>query len=305
MKALITGIGGFVGAYLRKELENAGYEVAGLDRHIAEERGGTELLQCDITDPEQALQAVQEIWPDAVFHLAGFSSVAGSFKEPEMCRKINVDGTKNLLAAFRTAGIGPKVLIVSSAEVYGKPDYLPVDEQHPLKPVSPYGESRLEQERAALPGLFADRGLPGESGSDIPVIISRSFNHTGAGQPETFVIPSFKKQIRDAEDGGVIKTGNLGVVRDFSDVTDVVRAYRVLLERGNPGEVYNVGSGIPYRLREILKYLIAESGKELRIETDSKRYRPADIPKIYADNRKLLALGGVSFKKLFYENERD
>ena len=304
MKALITGIGGFVGPYLRRELENAGYEVAGLDKRIdtgaaAAAGGSREILECDITEAEQTLRAVQKIRPDAVFHLAGFSSVAKSFEEPELCRAVNVGGTKNLLAALRETGIAPKVLIVSSAEVYGRPDYLPVDENHPLTPVSPYGESRLEQERAALSGEYA----PG--GSDIPVIVSRSFNHTGAGQPATFVIPSFKKQIKEAEDGGVIKTGNLEVVRDFSDVTDVVRAYRILLERGESGEVYNTGSGIPYRLREILKYLIAESGKELFIETDPKRYRPADIPELYADNRKLLDVGGVSFKKLFYENERD
>jgi GDP-4-dehydro-6-deoxy-D-mannose reductase len=304
LKALITGIGGFVGPYLRRELENAGYEVAGLDKRIdtgaaAAAGGSREILECDITEAEQTLRAVQKIRPDAVFHLAGFSSVAKSFEEPELCRAVNVGGTKNLLAALRETGIAPKVLIVSSAEVYGRPDYLPVDENHPLTPVSPYGESRLEQERAALSGEYA----PG--GSDIPVIVSRSFNHTGAGQPAAFVIPSFKKQIKEAEDGGVIKTGNLEVVRDFSDVTDVVRAYRILLERGESGEVYNTGSGIPYRLREILKYLIAESGKELFIETDPKRYRPADIPELYADNRKLLDVGGVSFKKLFYENERD
>jgi len=177
-----------------------------------------------------------------------------------------------------------KILIVSSAEVYGNSKYLPIDEKHPLGPFSPYAESKGEQEKVTLKYLNT--------------IIARSFNHTGLDQPPNFVIPSFRKQIDEAKDGEKIYVGNLDVIRDFSDVDDVVHAYRLLLEKGALGEVYNVGSEIGYNLQDVLKKLIKDSGKKLKIEVDSERYRKEDIYKLICDNTKIKKLG-ASFKKYF------
>lgn len=281
-KALITGITGFVGPHLKRELEHNKYDVYGL----ALSDGGNKVFKCDITNSDRVLEVIQEIMPDCIFHLAGFSSVSKSFQQPDKCYKINVTGTKNLLDAVKKSGIRPRILIVSSAEVYGVPKYLPIDEKHPLNPISPYGKSRVEQEEIALK-------------SGLPVIISRSFNHTGPGQSDSFVIPSFRKQIKEAKDGGTIYVGNLGVVRDFSDVRDVVKAYRILVEKGKEGDIYNVGSGIGYGLRDILDKLVMLSGKKLEIKKDISKIRKDDIPKLIADNGKVLALGGISFRNIF------
>lgn len=276
-KALITGINGFVGPYLKKELEHHDYEVFGIDLKGDDKK----VFSCDITDPDSVYNTISKVEPDFIFHLAGFSSVGKSFQQPELCKKINVDGTRNLLDAVVKAGLmRSRILIVSSAEVYGKAEKIPIDENHPLNPLSPYGKSRVEQEKVA-------------SGFDLPIIIARSFNHTGPDQPDTFVIPSFRKQIKEANDGDTIHVGNLEVVRDFSDVRDVVKAYRILLEKGKDKEIYNVGSGEEYKLKDILDRFIKQSGKNLKVEIDPKRYRKADIPVLVCDNSRLNKLGAT------------
>jgi GDP-4-dehydro-6-deoxy-D-mannose reductase len=282
MIALITGIGGFVGPYLTKELESKGYTVYGVDLNNVDNH---KILHCDITDFDSVYSVINKIKPDLVFHLAGFSSVAKSFDNPELCFKINVNGTKNLLDAITKVGIRPKILIVSSSEIYGKPKYNPMDESHPLEPISPYGKSRLAQEELCKE-------------YDLPIIISRSFNHTGTTQPDTFVIPSFRKQVSEAKDGDTIHVGNLDITRDFSDVRDIVKAYVMLLERGKAGEVYNVGSGNAYVLKDILNHFIKESGKKLVIDVDENRFRKADIEKQVCDCKKLHAITGLHFRKI-------
>ena len=273
-KALITGASGFVGPHLRKELEVNGYRVSGLD-YSGNEKG---VFQCDICDFDSVFKVVDKVKPDYIFHLAGFSSVARSFEEPELCHKINVTGTKNLLDAVVKTGLKPKILIVSSADVYGEPEYLPIDEKHQIKPVSPYGKSRVEQEQLA-------------HSYDLPAIICRSFIHIGPGQADTFVIPSFKKQIAEAREGDTIYVGDLDIIRDFSDVRDIVRAYRVLIEKGNTNEVYNVGSGKSFRLKEILARLIEESEKKLKVVVDREKVRVNDIKRLECDNSKTRKLG--------------
>jgi GDP-4-dehydro-6-deoxy-D-mannose reductase len=275
--ALITGSEGFVGPNLKRELEKNDYEVVGLDFQ------GNPDFKCDITDRESLSKVINSVKPNFIFHLAGFSSPSKSFEKPELCFKINVEGTRNLLDISKKIE-GCRVLIVSSGEVYGNPEYLPIDEKHPLNPNSPYGESRVEQEKIAL-------GYRNN-------IIVRPFNHTGPDQPPIFAIPSFRKQIAEAKNGGVIYTGNLEVVRDFSDVVDVVHAYRVLLEKGELGEIYNLGSGKGYRLRDVIESLIKDSGKDLRIETDPEKYRKIDLSKLICDNTKIKNLG-VNFRNPF------
>ena len=276
-KAMITGSEGFVGPYLRKELEKHDYEVIGIDL------SGNPDFKCDITDRKSLERIILLNKPCHIFHLAGFSSPSQSFKQPEFCFKINVEGTRNLLESASKLN-NRRVLIVSSAEVYGNPKYLPVDENHPLAPLSPYGFSRVEQEKLAL-------GYPN-------TIIARSFNHTGPGQNSDFVIPSFIQQVDNTEDGGTIHVGNLEVIRDFSDVQDVVRAYRLLLEKGNLGEIYNIGSGIGYKLGEVLKRLIKKSGKNITVKIDPEKYRKVDIYELVCDNTKIKKLG-AKFRKIF------
>ena len=283
MRALITGIDGFVGKHLEHELIDNGYEVFGLSRKAS----GQNRFSCDINDFECLSRVIYNVMPDFVFHLAGFSTLPESFNEPELCFKINVDGTKNLLKAISQANINPRILVVSSSLVYGNPAYNPIDEACPLNPSSPYAYSRIEQEKAAL-------------SSGLNVIIARSFNHTGPEQKDTFAIPSFKKQVRDAKTGDEILVGNLDVVKDYSDVRDVVKAYRLLLEKGVFGEIYNVGSGKEYVMRKILERIIDKSGKDLKIVTDLARVRPSEISKSVCDTKKLYRVIAFKFKEIDY-----
>lgn len=280
IKALITGIKGFAGSYLKTELKNEGYEVFGIARE-----GSDDAFQCDLTNFKSILAVVDKVKPNYIFHLAGFSSSSKSFNNAELCFKTNVDGTKNLLDAVIKVGLKPRILLVSSAEVYGKPNYIPTDEQHPLNPLSPYGKSKVEQEKLAL-------------SYDLPIIIARPFNHTGPGQDETRIIPYFNKKIEEVSSGEVIKVGNLEVIRDISNVKDVVKIYRLLLEKGKEKEIYNVGSGKGHYLKKILNTLIEKSGKKIRIEIDSERIRPVDIPYSVCDNRKLRSLLKIKPKSI-------
>lgn len=283
MRALITGIDGFAGKYLEKELLDNGYEVYGLSRHSK----GINRFSCDITNLNDLNSVINKVKPDYIFHLAAFANLPESFKYPELCYSIIVDGTKNLLKACKESNLNPKILITSSSLVYGNPAYNPIDEKCPLNPNSPYAHSRVDQEIIALDSGF-------------PVIIARSFNHTGPEQKENFAVPSFKKQVRDSKDGDVILVGNLDVIKDYSDVRDVVKAYRLLLEKGIPGEIYNVGSGREYTMRDILNKIITLSGKKLHVEVDQNRQRSFDIPKTVCDPKKLYDIIGFEFREIDY-----
>lgn len=275
-KALITGLNGFVGPYLKKELEAHEYEVFGFDRENV--NNFEKVFTGDIRDRDFLENVMQKVVPDEIYHLAGFSSVKKSFEFPELAMDINVNGTKNLLNAVRKFCAEAKILIVSSSDVYGEPLKLPVNENEPLKETSPYSKSRIEQEK--LVNEF----------KDLHIVISRSFNHTGPGQIETFVLPDFAKQTAEAQKGlrnPVIYTGDLDIVRDFSDVRDIVRAYRLLLGQGKRGNVYNVGSGRGYRLKDLLNILIDYSKIDIQIIQNSDKLRPVEIMEMIADISKL------------------
>lgn len=275
-RVLVTGSNGFVGPYVMRLLGKTA-SVYGIDR--AGDNRTT--FPCDILDTSGLAAILARLKPDAIVHLAGFSSVAESFRHPEMAERVNVEGTQALLDAARALPRAPKILIVSSGEVYGTPTTLPITESSPVHPESPYAESRVAQEKLAL-----------ESG--LPICIARSFNHTGPGQRDTFVLSSFAHQIARIEKGlipPVVHVGNIGIRRDFSDVRDVALAYELLLTTGVPGEVYNVCSGVSHPLANLLNMLIAESGKSIEIRKDPDRVRPSDIPELRGDNSKLLQLG--------------
>lgn len=283
MKALITGIGGFVGPHLADNLLKNEYSVFGIDRK-ASEVNGCKCFACDITDEKAVENIISEVKPDVIFHLAGQSSVEKSYKEPELTFKINVEGTNNIFAALINCNIKPKVLIISSADVYGAPESMPINEDAELSPKSPYARSRVEQEEISL-------RCNEEYG--IPIVVSRSFSHTGPGQQENFVCPNFAKQVVLVKRGkqSVIKVGNIEVKRDFTDVRDMVEAYRILSEKGIPGEIYNAGSGKSVSLRHVLETLFTEAGVKPEIEQEPSRVRKNDAIEIQADISKLKALG--------------
>ncbi len=234
MRVLITGAGGFVGPYLRRALQAAGAEVVGLGpQPIA---GEVDLL-VDVTDVKATADAVATVKPDAIVHLAGLSSVSECSKNPMRAFQINSGGALSVVGAVLAAKHPCRFLLVSSGEVYGAAAGSgPIDETLLPDPMNVYGATKRAAEIIAL--QHRHQGLD--------VIIARPFNHIGAGQTPTFVLPSFAQQVTRVPRGGsvTLEVGNLSAVRDFSHVEDIVQAYRLLLEKGKTGEVYNLGSGV-------------------------------------------------------------
>ena len=269
MRALVTGAGGFVGPYLTSHLKSCGDEVVGTDTDV------------DITDAAAVRSSFADARPDVVYHLAAASHVGTSWSAPAEVVRINVDGSLNVLLAALDTGV-ERVLLVGSAEEYGRltPADLPVAETAPLRPVTPYGASKAAAEMLAVQAALG-RGLG--------VVCARSFNHLGPGQSDALVASSIAKQIVDAEraGGGAVRTGDLSPRRDFTDVRDVVRAYRLLAERGEPGEAYNVCSGVDVAIQDIADRLAALASVTVRFELDEERLRPVDVPIVRGDNTKL------------------
>lgn len=277
MKALITGSGGFVGPHLRAHLEACGDEVVSLDRNTDP--------SLDVTEPKATRDAIEKVRPDAIYHLAALSHVGDSWNAPQLVFRVNIEGALNVMRAASDIG-GPRVLLIGSSEEYGHvaEQELPIRETTALQPLTPYGVSKTAAELLGRQ-QFLSEGLP--------VIRVRPFSHTGPGQSERFVVPAFAKRILEAKSNGAneIPVGNLDAVRDFSDVRDVVRAYRLLVESGQPGEVYNVCSGIGISMREMAEELVRLSGTELKLRIDSSLVRPIEIPTLIGDCAKLRSLG--------------
>lgn len=244
-------------------------------------------LALDVTSASSVVSAVETARPEAVYHLAGQSSVAQSFSDPLATWDVNATGTLRLLRALGSSGFGSaRVLLASSAEVYGPVPEAeqPVPEARPLRPVSPYAASKAAAELAAL--QVSSAGGP-------QVVVARSFNHTGPGHDARFALPSFARQLASHAPGSepVLRVGNLSARRDLLDVRDVVRAYRCLVRSGVAGEAYNVCSGEARCLQDVVEEMIEISGTRARIEVDAERFRPLDIPLLVGDGSRLRALG--------------
>ena len=240
---------------------------------------GAVFHECDIRDYDRLAALLRSEKPDAVAHLAAFSSAGLSFKDPSKAFEVNAQGTVNVLEAVKDTGTKPRVLTVSSAEVYSAPEGKePLSENSPIGPVNPYGLGKACGELVAFHYY---------SVWDTDLTVVRPFNHTGPRQTDVFVLPSFAKQVAEAEKGlsePVISVGNLDVVRDFTDVRDIVRAYRLMLERRPQGTIYNVCSGRSYVIRELLDRLVSLSKVKMEIKTDPKRRRKAETPALVGDN---------------------
>lgn len=279
--ALITGINGFVGPHLKHELETHGYEVFGLGRQAVEAEN---YYAADITDAARMQAVIKEVQPTHIFHLANISSPAIAEAHSDLTHAISVDGTINLFEAARRIDDRPRVLIVSSAHVYGEPEYLPIDERHPLRGHGVYAAARLEQEQIVQTYQ-----------NQVQTIIVRSFNHTGPGQPDTFVIPKIVKQIVEIKQGKRVKLelGNVNVKRDISDVRDVARAYRLLLEQDQSGFAVNVCRGQSIGLKEVIESVKVLAGlNTVEIALNQELLRAYDVPDIYGDRSLLTELTG-------------
>lgn len=276
MRSLITGGRGFVGTWLADHLRELGDEVVAIDREV------------EITDPAALLDALSAAAPDAVYHLAALTHVGHSWEEPLQVLEVNIMGTAAVLAAARQCGTDPRVLVTSSAEVYGAvtdPGLLPLRETSPTAPLTPYAASKLAAE-AVVDQAFLGHGQH--------VITVRPFNHIGPGQTPNFAVPALAKRIVEADRRGspTIPVGNLSARRDFTDVRDVVRAYRLLVEAGRPGEVYNVCSGRDVSIREIADGLLKLAGTTLEFETDPTLVRPVEVPVLRGDPTRLVDATG-------------
>lgn len=282
MKALITGIDGFVGNHLSNYLLKEGYEVYGTSVIDGFKKENINIRHMNVLDKEEIRNVIDEIKPDQIYHLAGQSAVGLSWKNPVLTVDINISGTLNLLDIIRELKLNVSILIIGSSDQYGiiKPEECPVNEEHTQKPQSPYGISKKTQEELAL--LYS-------KAYDMNIIAVRPFNHIGTGQNLNFVVPDFASRIADIENGAepILKVGNLETYRDFTDVKDIVRGYAMLLNKGRKGEVYNIGSGKEVKVYDILRKLIDISGVSIKIEIDPDKFRPIDVPLIVSDNSKI------------------
>lgn len=277
MRALVTGGTGFVGHWLVDHLKSMGDDVVAHG------------IEVDVTDPAAIAAAVEAAEPDAIYHLAGQASVGESWKNPARTFEVNALGCVHLISAARRLSRLPRVLLVSSAEVYGavSPDDLPLTEASPLRPMSPYAASKVAAEFI---------GYQAAVGYGLPLVIARPFNHIGPGQAPIFVISELAKRIVEAQLSGrrTLALGNPTPRRDFTDVRDVVVAYRLLIQHGEPGSTYNICSGKDVMVGDVVRRLVELAGADLVLETDPALVRPVDVPVLVGDATKLHTATGWS-----------
>lgn len=304
MRALITGVRGFVGPHLVDCLSSvADRALFGLTR--ATDTGPLDPrytpIIADLRDREAVRRAVADVAPTDVFHLAAQSHVPTSLDDPAETLVNNIVGQVNLLEACRALAAPPRILIVASAEEYGlvRSEDLPLTEEQPFRPMSPYAVSKVTQD---LLGWQYHRT------HGLPIVRVRPFSHTGPGQSDRFAVSAFARQIARIEAGlqpPIVRVGNLDAARDFLDVRDVVRAYRLALSEGVPGEVYNVGGGTILRIGAVLDLLLSLSSVPMMIEQDPARLRPSDVPRIGGDSRRLREATGWRPMIPFVQTARD
>ncbi len=279
-KILITGINGFAGTHLNNYLSQQGDEVFGTVKPSGGETHDPHLFEADILDYTRMKQVIDDVSPDYIYHLAALASPSASFANPAETISNNIGGQVNVLEAVKELKLmNTRVLVVSSAEVYGQVAErdLPIDEETPLRPTSPYAVSKLAQDFLGLQYFLSQ---------NIQCVRVRPFNHVGPYQSPNFVIPAFAKQIAEIEKGKqepVMKVGNLDAKKDFTDVRDIVKAYCLLMEKGENGEVYNIGTGKSYRISEILDILLSFSEQDIIVEKDPSLMRPIEIPELVCD----------------------
>jgi GDP-4-dehydro-6-deoxy-D-mannose reductase len=294
VKALITGAGGFVGQHLVNHLLNQDdIEVYGttffpVDLYPDSAEAGARLQQVNLTDRDKIETLLADIRPNHIYHLAAQSFVPESFDNPWDTLSNNIQSQLNIILSMIKLNLDARILIVSSAEVYGavSPEDIPISEEQPLRPQNPYSVSKLTQDMM---------GLQYHLSHHVDVVRVRPFNQIGPGQSDRFVAPAFASQISAIEAGKhepVMRVGNLIAKRDFTDVRDMVRAFESVMTKGEPGDVYNIGSGQAHSIQELLDTLLYETEAPITIEEDPARMRPVETPIFVCDNRKIQSTTG-------------
>lgn len=272
MQILVTGASGFVGNHVLKELADHGHAPVALSRHQPANHARCAAVHlCDITHHDAVDQLIRTTRPDACIHLAAESFVPNAATNPSAVFQINTVATVNLLNAFQRHAPHARILLVSTSHVYGHPaTSQPLHEDAPFRPQSQYAASKCAAEMAAI-SFFEEHGLN--------IFIARPGNHTGPGQGTRFVVPAFAEQLHKIKSGQIppaLTVGNLDSIRDFSDVRDVARAYRLLLDKGQPGLAYNISSCNRMPIRQILEQLAAIAGVHPEIHVSPQLYRPTN-----------------------------
>lgn len=284
-RILIIGAAGFVGNhlidYILSEKKDWRITATKMPKEIINK--DIETIDLNILEYEQITDVLNRVRPDYIFHLAAQSSVALSWKNPQLTIDINIKGAVNVLDAIRSLDYKPRLLMIGSGEEYGhvRPEEVPIIEDNNTRPGNIYAATKAAQNMISK--IYAD-------GYKMDIMSTRSFNHTGPNQAPMFVVADFCKQVADIEKGSqepVINVGNLSARRDFTDVRDVVRAYCLLMEKGRSGETYNVGSGHALEIRQILDTIVSMSDREIAVNVDPKKLRPVDVPIIEADITKI------------------
>lgn len=302
-RALITGITGFVGSHLAEFLLKKNIKVFGISRwrsrteNLDGLRSKIELVEADIRDAHSMEKAIKKTLPDYIFHLAAQSFVPTSWSAPAETLITNIVGNSNLLEAVRIADCDPIIQIAASSEEYGLvyPKETPIKETNQLRPLSPYGVSKVAQDLLSRQ-YYRSYGLK--------TVVTRAFNHTGPRQAEVFVVSSFAKQVAEIEKGikePVLLVGNLKAKRDFIDVRDTVRAYWLAVNKCDYGEVYNICSERTVTIEEVLKIVLSFSKKKIAVKKDPERMRPSDVEILLGDCSKFRKKTGwkatIPFKK--------
>jgi len=285
-RVLITGITGFVGSHLSEFLLDKNVEIYGIERwrskteNIDHIKDKLKLIKADVRDAHSIENVIKKVEPNYIFHLAAQSFVPMSWNAPIETLETNIIGTVNLLEGVRKSEIDPKIHIAGSSEEYGMvyPNELPIKETNPLRPLSPYGVSKVAQDRL---------GYQYHKSYGLKIVITRAFNHTGPRRGEAFVTSNFSKQIAEIEKGikkPEISVGNLEAKRDFTDVRDIVKGYWLAINKCEYGEVYNLCSGKARSIKDVLDLLISLSKvKKIKIVQDPSRMRPSDVPILQGD----------------------
>ncbi|MBI2611195.1 GDP-mannose 4,6-dehydratase [Candidatus Gottesmanbacteria bacterium] len=293
-RALITGITGFAGSHLAELLLSENVEVYGIQRwrsksdNIDHIKNKIQFHEADLLDAHSLYKVIEEVAPNFIFHLAAQSYVQSSWASPANTLEVNITGSVHLFEAVRKSGLDCPIQIACSSEEYGKvlPNELPIKEENPLRPLSPYAVSKIAMDYL---------GYQYNESYQTKIIRTRGFNHTGPRRGDVFAESTFAKQIAEIEKGlaePIVKVGNIDAVRDFTDVRDMVKAYYLAVQKCDPGEVYNISTGKGRKIKYVLDLLLSMSKVKITVKKDPERMRPSDVPVLIGDATKFVKKTG-------------